>query len=233
VRFENPLIEGTLLRRNRFMAEVKLRNGDEITAHCAHAGSMLGCSEPGSKVLVSENNDPRRKLRHQLEIVFAGRTPVCIHTARSVSVISEAIMAGKISELAGYATIRREANSVHAPKADLALEGNGLRTCYLHVKNVTMAENKVAYYPDAVSPTEGERLTELTDLIREGFRAVAIFVAQRGDVDTFRPADHIDPDFGQTFRDAVARGVEVLCFRAEVTRKGIELGDKIPVEMPA
>ncbi len=113
----------------------------------------------------------------------------------------------------------------------MALEGNGLRTCYIHVKNVTLAENKVAYYPDAVSPAEGERLIELTDLVREGYRAMAIFVAQRGDVESFRPADHIDPDFGQTFRDAVARGVEVLCFRADVTRKGIELADKLPVEL--
>ncbi len=231
MRFDHPLIEATLLRRNRFMADVKLRNGDEITVHCAHAGSMLGCSEPGSKVLVSELNDNRRKLKHQLEIVFAGRTPVGIHTGRTAAVVAEAIMAGKIPELAGYATIRRDGGTIQGTRFDMALEGNGLRTCYIHVKNVTMAENKVAYYPDVVSPTEGERLIELTDLVREGYRAMAILVAQRGDVESFRPADHIDPDFGQTFRDAVARGVEVLCFRADVTRKGIELADKLPVEL--
>jgi sugar fermentation stimulation protein A len=231
VRFEQPLIEGTLLRRNRFIADIRLRNGDEITAHCAHAGAMLGCSEPGSRVLVSEHNDKRRKLRHQVEIIYSGRTPVGVHTGRPTAVVAEAIMDGKISELAGYALLRRDVGMTHGAHVDLALEGNGLRTCYLQVKNVTMAENNVAYFPDAVSATEGERLIELTDLIREGYRAMAILVAQRSDVESFRPADHIDPDFGQTFRDAVARGVEVLFFRANVTRRNIELGEKLPVEI--
>lgn len=230
MRFEQPLIEGTLLRRNRFMADVRLQSGDEITAHCAHAGAMLGCSEPGSKVLLSEHNDRRRKLKHQIEIIYSGRIPVGIHTGRPTAVVAEAIMAGKISELAGYAVLRRETTVAHGARVDIALEGNGLRTCYIQVKNVTMAENGVAYFPDAVSPTEGERLLELTDLVREGFRGMSIFVAQRNDVESFRPADHIDPDYGQTFRDAMARGVEVLCFRSNVTRKGIELDEKLPVE---
>ena len=192
---------------------------------------MLGCSEPGSKVLLSEHNDRRRKLKHQIEIVYAGRTPVGIHTGRPTAVVAEAIMAGKIPELAGYAVLRRETAVAHGAHVDIALEGNGLRTCYIQVKNVTLAENDVAYYPDTVSPNEGERLLELTDLVREGFRGMSIFVAQRNDVESFRPADHLDPDIGQTFRAAMARGVEVLCYRANVTRKGIELDEKLPVEI--
>ncbi|MBN1959732.1 MAG: DNA/RNA nuclease SfsA [Deltaproteobacteria bacterium] len=231
MRFEQPLIEGTLLRRNRFVADVKLPSGDEISAHCAHAGSMLGCSDPGSKVLLSEHNDSRRKLKHQIEIIFAGRTPVGIHTGRPTAVVAEAIMAGKIKELAGYAVLRRETAIVYGTHVDITLEGNSLRSCYIQVKNVTLAENKVAYFPDTISPIEGQRLTELTDLIRKGHRGMAIFVAQRCDVEAFRLADHIDPDYGQTFRDAVARGVEILCFRANVTRKGIDFDEQLPVEI--
>ncbi len=231
MRFEQPLIEGVLLRRDHFLADIKLANGDEIKAHCAHAGAMLGCSDPGSKVLVSAHNDPRRKLKHQVEIIYAGRTPVGIHTGRPTSVVAEAIMAGKIPELAGYAMLKRESTIVHGAHVDITLEGNGLRTCYIQVKNVTHAQENIASYPDMVSPNEAERLLELTDLVREGFRAMAIFVAQRGDVVRFRPSDPIDPDFAQTFRDAIARGVEVLCYRASVTRKGIELAGQLPVDI--
>lgn len=233
MRFEHPLIEGTLIRRNRFLADVKLRNGDEITAHCAHAGSMLGCSEPGSRVLLSQHNDPRRKLRHQLEIVYAGRVPVGIHTGRPAAVIAEAVMQGKIPELAGYATLRRDSAGIRDVRVDLALEGNGLRTCYIQVKNVTLAADGVAFYPDAPSVVESDRLAELTDLVREGYRAMIVFVAQRADVERFKPADHIDAEYGQTFRDAAARGVEVACYRAHVTRKGIELADKLAIDLEA
>ena len=62
MRFEDPLLEAKLIRRyKRFLADVKLRTGEEITVHCANPGGMLGISDPGSKVLLSATNDPRRK----------------------------------------------------------------------------------------------------------------------------------------------------------------------------
>ena len=233
MRFDQPLIEGTLIRRNRFLADVRLSNGSEITAHCAHAGAMLGCCDPGSKVLVSQHADPRRKLKHQLEIVYSGRTPVGIHTGRPSSLVAEAIMGAKIPELAGYATLKRDQLAEKNPRFDLAVIGNGLRPCYIQVKSVTFAFEGAAYYPDLPSAEERERVSELTDLVREGNRAMIIFVAQRADVERFKAADHIDAEWGQAFRDAVARGVEVACYRANVTRKGIELGEKLPIDLGA
>jgi len=232
VRFEQPLIEGTLVRRyKRFLADVKLRNGSEVTAHCANPGSMMGCSEPGSKVLLSVHDDPRRKFKHQLEIIYAGRTPVGVHTGRPNAVVAEAIQRGKIEELAGYATLRREVPVGRDSRLDMVLEGNGLRSCYVEVKNVTLAQDGVAYFPDAVTERGARHMSELTDLVREGNRAMVVFVAQRSDVKVFRPADHIDPDFSQALRDAAARGVEVLCFRAKVTRRGIGLDNKLEVNL--
>ena len=232
VRFEQQLIEGTLLRRyKRFLADVRLTNGEEVTVHCANPGSMMGCSEPGSKVLISEHNDPRRKLKHQLEIIYAGRTPVGIHTGRPSTVVGEAIERGKIQELAGYATLRRDVRFGRDKRIDLLLEGNGLRSCYIEVENVTLARESVAYFPDAVNERGPKRMCDLTDIVREGNRAVIMFVAQRSDVQSFKPADHIDAEFGQALRDAIARGVEPVCYRAKVTRRGIELDQRLPVEM--
>jgi sugar fermentation stimulation protein A len=234
VRFEQQLIEGTLVRRyKRFLADVRLTNGDEVTVHCANPGSMMGCSDPGSKVLISENEDPRRKLKHQLEIIYAGRTPVGIHTGRPAGVVSEAIEKGKIEELAGYATMRRDVRFGRDNRIDLLLEGNGLRSCYIEVENVTLARDSVAFYPDAINERGPQRMSDLTDIVREGNRAMIMFVAQRSDVQSFRPADHIDAEFGQALRDAVARGVEPVCYRAKVTRRGIELDLRLPVDMEA
>ena len=232
MRFEQPLLEGTLIRRyKRFLADVKLRNGDEITAHCANPGSMMGCSEPGSKVLISVHEDPRRRFKHQVEIVYAGRTPVGVHTGRPTAVLIEAIMHGKISELAGYATLRREVSVPRESHIDVVLEGNGLRPVYIRAENVTLAYEGVSYFPDAVSPRGIQHMSELTDIVREGSRAMIFLLAQRSDVEHLRPADHIDPEFGQAFRDGIARGVEAIGYRAKVTRKGIELDKKLPVDL--
>ncbi|OGQ78393.1 MAG: sugar fermentation stimulation protein SfsA [Deltaproteobacteria bacterium RIFOXYA12_FULL_58_15] len=232
MRFEQPLIEGTLVRRyKRFLADVVLTSGEEVTVHCANPGSMIGCSDPGSKVLVSVRDDPRRKFSHQLEIIFAGRVPVGIHTGRPSSVVAEAISQGKVPELAGYATMRREVRDARDSPVDLLLEGNGLRPCYVEIKNVTLAQEDVAMYPDAITEQGTKHMAELTDIVREGNRAMVIFLAQRSDVERFRPADHIDSEFGQALRDAVARGVEPICYRAKVTRKGIELDTRLPIEI--
>jgi sugar fermentation stimulation protein A len=232
MRFEQPLIEGTLVRRHkRFLADVRLGSGEEITVHCAHPGSMMGCSEPGSKVLLSANSDPRRRFKHQLEIIYSGRTPVGIHTGRPVTLVYEAIMAGKIGELAGYATMRRDARYGRDNKIDLLLEGNGLRPCYIEVANVTLGQDGTAYYPDSVITDGPAHMDELTDLVREGNRAMLFFVAQRSDVERFKPADHIDAELAQAMRDAFARGVEPVCYNAKVARKAIELDLRLPIEL--
>lgn len=232
VRFDQPLIEGTLKGRSkRFVAEVELPNGEAVNARCTNGGSMLGCSEPGSKVLLSVHNDPRRKFQHQLEIIYSGRTPVGVHTGRPSGVITEALQEGLIPELAGYAKMRREVPFNRDSKISILLEGNGLRPCFVEVLNVTLADGDTALFPDAPEDRLIDRMTELTDLVREGNRAMILYLAQRADVERFRPADHIDPEFGQAFRDAVARGVETLCYRARVTRQGIDFDERLLMDL--
>lgn len=231
MQFEQPLIEGTLVSRERFKALVKLRNGDEITAHCANRGSLAGCADPGSRVLLSPLEDPRRKFKHQLEIVYVGRTPVGIHTGRPTSLVAEALMQGQISEVAGYAKLRRESRNGRDSCIDFVLEGNGLRPCFVLVENVTMASDTVAYFPDSLYGRGMDHLAEMTNIVREGNRAMIVFIAARSDVEVLRPADHIDPDYGQAFRDTLARGVEAVCYRSKITRRGIELDLRLAIQV--
>lgn len=232
MRFEQPLLEGTIIRRQkRFLADVKLRTGDEVVAHCVNPTKLTGCAEPGNRVLVSVHDDPRRRYKYQIEIMYSGRTAVGVHAARPCHVVAEAIAAGKISTLMGYQTLRGDVKAPRDTRVDMLLEGKPARECYVVVKSVTMAYESIAYYPDAIVNKGPAHLNALTDLVRDGKRAVIIFLVQRSDVDMFRPADHIDQDYCVAFRDAVARGVEALCYRAKVTRKGIELDKQIPVDL--
>ena len=223
MRFDDPLVEAKLIRRyKRFLADVQLRSGEEITVHCSNAGGLQGISDPGTKVLLSKTNDPRRKFNHQLEIVYSGRTPIGIHTGRPITVVGEAIRDGLIPELAGYATMRRIPRANRVERIDLVLEGNGLRPCYIVVENVTLEKETVARFPDAKHPQGIDVIHNLTNLVREGNRGMVIFVAQRSDVESFELADQLDSEYCEAFRDGVARGVEALCFRARVSRKGID-----------
>lgn len=241
MKFAQTLVPGRLVRRyKRFLADVELEGGGLVTAACPNTGSMLGCCEPGSRVWLSESDSPTRKYRHTWELVEArpagrGRgVMVGINTGLPNRLVAEAVEAGVIAELSGYATIRREVPfGEERSRIDLVLESPGRPACFVEVKNVTAAvEAGVALFPDAVSARGTKHLRELVRLREKAVRPVLVFCVQRGDVDEVRPADAIDPIYGRTLREAVAAGVEVMAWRAAVTTREIALGTRIPVTLP-
>lgn len=230
------LVAGQLLgRRQRFLADVKLGDGETVVAHCANTGSMLGCREPGSRVWLSAAADPKRKLAWTWELVEAQPGVIVgIHTGRSNGLVEEAIAAGRIPALAGYAGLRREVRyGAENSRIDLLLEDAGRPSCYVEVKNVTAAvADGVALFPDAVSTRASKHLRELAAMVAAGNRAAIVFCCQRGDVHEVRPADAIDPAYGRALRAAIAAGVEAYALAGRVAPAEIVLDRMVPVVCP-
>lgn len=231
-----PLVAGHLLgRRQRFLADVKLGAGETVVAHCANTGSMLGCKEPGSRVWLSAAADPKRKLAWTWELVEAQPGVIVgIHTGRSNGLVEEAIHAGRIPALAGYAGLRREVRyGVENSRIDLLLEDASRPPCFVEVKNVTAAvADGVALFPDAVSARASKHLRELAAMVAAGNHAAIVFCCQRGDVHEVRPADAIDPAYGRALRAAIAAGVEAYALAGRVAPEEIVLDRMIPVVCP-
>jgi sugar fermentation stimulation protein A len=235
MKFAAPLVEGRLVRRyKRFLADVELAAGGEVTAACPNTGSMMGCCEPGSRVWLSESDSPTRKYRHTWEIVESAGVKVGINTGLPNRLVREAVESGVIGELGGYASIRPEvAFGEERSRIDLLLEDADRPACYVEVKNVTAAvTGRVALFPDAVSERGAKHLRELMRLKARGLRAVLVFCVQRGDVDEVRPADAIDPVYGRTLREAIAAGVEVMAWRAKVTTRDVAIDARLGVNCP-
>jgi sugar fermentation stimulation protein A len=229
--FPSRLIRGTLVQRyKRFLADVRLPSGEIVTAHCTNTGSMLGCKEPGSTVYISLSPNKTRKLPYTWEIIQVNRTWIGINTLHPNRLVAEAIEAGTIPELRGYAVVRREVKVGAHSRLDLCLEGP-TGSCYVEVKNVTVSFDGAAAFPDAVSERAAKHLKELIRLKRKGHRAAIVFVIQRGDCNHFRPADEIDPEYGRWLRKAAKAGVEILPYVAKVTPKGILLADKLEIRL--
>jgi sugar fermentation stimulation protein A len=234
MKFAQRLIEGRLIRRyKRFLADVQLP-GEVVTASCPNTGSLIGCCDAGSRVWLSESDSATRKYRHTWQIVEADDVMVGINTGLPNGLVEEAIAAGTIPELAGYATLRREvAYGDEASRVDFVLEGGRRKSCYVEVKNVTSAvSNAIAQFPDCVSERGARHLRELMRMKASGYRPVQLYCVQRGDVKEVRPADAIDAEYGRTLREAIDAGVEVLAYRARVTPSEIRLETRIPVVCP-
>jgi sugar fermentation stimulation protein A len=227
MRFPDRLIRGILVRRyKRFLADIRLADGRVVTAHCSNTGSMTGCAEPGSTVYISPSTKEGRRLLYTWEIVKVGKTWVGINTLHPNRLVAESIEKGIISELRGYGTIHREVVTRQGTRLDLRLDGvNGF--CFVEVKNVTLAIDGAAAFPDAVSERGTKHLKELIWLRRKGHRAAVVFVIQRGDCNYFRPADEIDSEYGRWLRRAVKAGVEALPYRARVTAREVILTERV------
>jgi sugar fermentation stimulation protein A len=223
---------GRLVRRyKRFLVDVETPDGTTITAHCPNPGSMKGVDRTGSQVRCSTSLNPKRKLRHTLEMIRVGRIWVGVHTLRANQLAAIALHAGAIPGLRGYDGVQAEVAVGGGSRLDFRLTHHpeDPRPAYVEVKSVTLAEGRRARFPDAVT-TRGQRhLEALTTLHGGGARAVLLFLVQRGDCESVEPADDIDPAYGRGLRSAAAAGVEILAVRARVTAGDIRLEKMLPV----
>lgn len=232
MKFNQTLIQGVLIKRyKRFLADVQLEDGSVITAHTANTGSMTGCSTPGSRVWLSDSKSETRKYPLSWELVETdGGALTGINTSWPNKLVKEAIEGGTITELQGYETIRAEVSyGEERSRIDLLLENADKGLCYVEVKSVTLVQGKQARFPDAVSKRGTKHLRELMVMVEQGHRAVIFYCIQRGDTTSFAPADDIDPEYGNTLRQAIAAGVEALAYEAEVSIDEIRLTKKIPI----
>ncbi len=221
-------------RYKRFLADVETDEGRTLTVHCPDPGSMRGCARPGAAVRCSVHDDPRRRLRHSLEMIRVGRVWVGVNTARANAVVARALEGGLPAGLAGYERIEREVAAGPGCRLDLRLSGGagGPRTLWLEVKSVTLAEGRRGLFPDSVTERGRRHLETLARLAHRGERAALLFLVQRADCDSVSPADDIDPAYGRALRAARRDGVELHALGARVGARGITVERELPVVVP-
>ncbi len=211
-----------------------MAGGAVVTVHCPNTGSLRGCAEPGLRVWLSRSANPRRRLPWTWELVeTASGALVCINTARSNALVAEAIAAGRVPALAGYATLRREVRfGREGSRVDLLLEDPARGRCFVEVKHVTAVDGEgLAIFPDAATARGRRHLRELAHHRAAGDRAVALFCVARADAQRLRPADEIDPAYGEALRAAVAAGVEALALGCDVTLEHVVVSRQLGMSL--
>jgi sugar fermentation stimulation protein A len=231
MRFPRPLVRGTLVRRyKRFLSDIRLEDGSVVTAHCANPGAMLGIVDPGLPVWLLASDNPKRKLAWSWELVRAEGALIGVNTSNPNTLVPEALKAGKIPELQGYGSIRREVPYGKASRIDLLLEASGRPICYVEIKNVHLKRADWAEFPDCVTARGAKHMAELGDMVRAGHRAVVVYVIQRADCRRFRVARDLDPGYHRALEAAREAGVEVLCYACEVAEDRIAIAESLPFQ---
>lgn len=235
MKFSSPLKRGRLVQRyKRFLADVILDDGTAITASCPNTGSMIGLTAPGSTVWLSESSSTTRKYAHTWEMIEAdlghGPTLVGIDTGLPNRIVSEAIADGTVAPLAGYETLRREVKYGANSRIDILLEDARRGLCYVEIKNVHLSRRHgLAEFPDSKTERGIKHLHELSEMVKQGHRAVMLYLVQRQDAQSFSLAADIDPAYARAFETARTAGVEALAYKCRLTPAEIVIDTAIPI----
>ncbi|MTD40977.1 DNA/RNA nuclease SfsA [Erwinia sp. CPCC 100877] len=231
MEFTPPLQPATLVRRyKRFLADAITPSGETLTLHCPNTGAMTGCATPGDTIWYSTSANAARKYPHTWELTETARgATICVNTLRANAVVKEALSNHLIFGLDGYRQLHSEVKyGAERSRIDFMLQADDRVNCYIEVKSVTLADANRGWFPDAVTERGQKHLRELISVAQGGERAVLLFAVLHSAIDSVSPARHIDAKYGQLLDEAVAQGVEVLAWKASLTRTALQLSTPVP-----
>ena len=237
MKFPTPLIKATLIKRyKRFLADVELDSGEMITVHCPNPGAMLGVKQPGSTVWISDSNNPKRKLRHTLELIElqdADKTMVGVNTNMPNKIAEETILSRRFAVFGGFDELRREVKYGENSRIDILLSSKAKPDTYIEVKSITMQRQPGLHeFPDGVTERGRKHLVELAKMVQSGHRAIMLYLIQRNDGDKFSLARDVDPLYAAAFDEAMALGVEAIAIRCKVDSQEIVTEKLVEIDEP-
>ncbi|MCX8957783.1 DNA/RNA nuclease SfsA [Erwinia psidii] len=232
--FDPPLRPATLVMRyKRFLADVITPAGERLTLHCANTGAMTGCATPGDRVWYSTSDSPTRKYPHSWELTETQQGEwICVNTLRANALVKEALDHQAITALSAYPRLRAEVKyGEEKSRIDFMLQADGRANCYIEVKSVTLCQQGRGYFPDAITVRGQKHLRELTKMVEQGHRAVLFFAVLHSGIEDVAPARHIDAHYAELLAQAQRSGVEVLCYKAQLSPDQVLLEKALAVRL--
>lgn len=234
MEFSPGLQSARLVKRyKRFLADIVTPEGETLTIHCANTGAMTGCATPGDTVWYSTSTSLTRKYPHSWELTHTQQGHwICVNTLRANGLVREALAAYRFPELSGYDKIVPEVKyGSENSRIDFLLQADNRSNCYIEVKSVTLLQQGKGYFPDAVTERGQKHLRELMQIAQSGHRAVLFFAVLHSGIEDVSPARHIDVRYAELLAQAQQSGVELLCYKAQLSPEGINLHSPLTVEL--
>lgn len=235
IEFDKPIRKGRFIKRyKRFFADIKMDNGNIITAHCPNTGTMKSCLEENAPAIVWDSKNPKRKLKYSFKAISINGVWIGIDTILPNKLAMLCLQEKEIDQLSSYRTIEREKQMGLNSRVDLLLSDHPDKPgqlCFVEVKNVTLVENKVALFPDAVTTRGQKHLIELMQQIDNGHEAAMLYMIQRKDGKSFEPAKEIDPKYAELLVEAKHHGVMIFAMSCEVCEQGVKTTGLVEINL--
>lgn len=228
MKIEGPLYDAVFLDRpNRFLTIIEI-DGKVVESHLPDPGRLKELLIKGVRLRVRKVPDTakHRRTKWTTVMVKCGKQYVSLDTNLPNKLVKKMLEKKELPFLKDW-NLKKTEVTVGRHRFDFLLERQNSEF-YLEVKSVTLVENGVAMFPDAVTERGKKHMEELSKLKESGLGAGVLFVCQRSDVREFLPHWERDPKFASSLLRAKSLGVEVWIIVCEVTSTEINYRFSIP-----
>lgn len=233
IQFHDTLVKAVFLERpNRFVLECMLPSGSIENVHLPDPGRLKELLIKGTPVWLKPSSDPKRKTKWSAVMTFDASSGmyVSLNTQYPNRLVLEALQQGVLEELKEWRLEKAE-YKIGGSRFDFLLTHNeNQQKLLLEVKSVTMVEDGIGKFPDAVTARGARHVEELTQLqVDGGFQSAVLFIAQRTDLREITSAPEIDPHFARVMEEAADQGVRFFGRSCIVSPERIFLNGAVPV----
>lgn len=206
--FDGPLLKGEFLGRpNRFSATLKVPEGT-IACHLHDPGRLTELLIPGAEVMFREVLSPDRKTRYDI-VAAKKRGHWVIVDSRVPNQVFRSMLEQHILDY----RILKEEYAFGNSRIDFLLEKDGEKLL-VEVKGCSLCAGRRALFPDAPTSRGRRHVLELEKWSSLGLKSMLFFVVLCPDALSVSPNDAADPDFSETLRSAVGKGLRVEAAKA-------------------
>lgn len=231
--FQSPLYKAFLIRRySKVLADVRLENGETVTAFCSNTTRMFSLNEPDTEIRLSYRDKEYRRLSFVWETAVVNGSMVGVNMSRQRDLIIEAVENATLYELGGYAKIEKASASVPSSSyLDLILtpeKDSGYPVCKAAIAPVYQKSEADLLFPDGIDVVNRHTLKQLSAALQAGERAVLILLAQRIDCIGVRAQWNTDAPYLMALKELCDKGLEIICCGCSVSLQGIWVTARLP-----
>ena len=215
-------------RPNRFLTRVEL-DGTIVESHLPDPGRLKELLKPGVRILIKREKGENRKTKFSTQAVYDNNILISLNTLLPNQFTAYLLINRKIDFLKEWEICKKEVKC-EKHRFDFLLK-RGTEYMYLEVKSVTLVENKIAKFPDAITERGKSHVEHLGNMTENGLRTMVLFVVQRHDATLFQPQWERDPKFGFALYEAWQKGLDVRVINMKMTPNIIHYLGELPFKL--
>jgi len=229
MKINYPLLEASFIDRpNRFLTRVEYNN-KIVLSHLPDPGRLNELLKPGVRILIKEEKGEYRKTAYSTQAVYNKNILISLNTLIPNQFTEYLLKEKKLTFLTNWEIDKKEVPyNNHRFDFRLKKENDIL---LLEVKSVTLVEDSIAKFPDAVTKRGRKHVEYLGRMAEQGVFTMVLFVIQRPDSVLFQPQWERDPKFGYALYEAWQKGLEVRVINMKMTKNNIQFQGEIPFEL--